>query len=530
MDHQKEEKINDFEKFFSQISQNKNIERSFAQYLYSTSENKSNVLSLINDQNWLVQEIEKWKKFKQEQEQEQEQEKEKEKEKEKMNKDEEEEEEENVIQVSINDDLLAATLEKSLQEESFLNRKQDRDFDLENLEKTKEKKENVNKIRKKGQINEPKPSNQTVNPTPTVTVRKSRRLSLLSEKKSTSSGSITKTNNPYNNFDLDSLESGSDSASSSSDFKPNSGSESDHLVVSETELEIMMEENNYEPKTEDEAEEEEYHRKEKEKEKEQKKNAMKKRRRNSQNNNLPRPKDPPPDWDKWSYFKQDAWLRYVQNPNTYYYRFNEKGEQEKRGKWSEEEEKLFERRLLEFGPKDWGLFSISIPGRCGIMCSNHFRKRLLHEPEFFQKWGKEFRLIDGKLKFVGVSRILLANEKRKKQTTLENEALMLTFDKKKQNINNQNRRRIRQNLHKLINNNTFKNVSKNKINNIKKNNNNTQNQIENKNGNGNGNEDENGDENEFLNENQNEDDGLNFTLNNGLDNILESLGIETEND
>eukprot|EP01155_Anaeramoeba_flamelloides_P030526 Anaeramoba_flamelloidesa86970_91.p3 GENE.a86970_91~~a86970_91.p3 ORF type:complete len:150 (-),score=44.91 a86970_91:67-516(-) len=149
------------------------------------------------------------------------------------------------------------------------------------------------------------------------------------------------------------------------------------------------------------------------------------------------------------------------------------------------------------------------------MCSNHFRKRLLHEPDFFTKWGDEFRLIDGKLKYVGVLRILQSNEKRKKQTTLENEALMLTFDKKNQKINNQNRRRIRKSLHKLINNNTFENAGENASNNNNtENNNNTQNENGNVDGNVNG----------------NGGNSVNFTSNIGLDNILESLGIETEND
>eukprot|EP01155_Anaeramoeba_flamelloides_P047933 Anaeramoba_flamelloidesc40729_g1_i1.p1 GENE.c40729_g1_i1~~c40729_g1_i1.p1 ORF type:complete len:216 (-),score=76.70 c40729_g1_i1:791-1438(-) len=187
-----------------------------------------------------------------EQEKEKGKEREKEKEKENPNKD---EEEATVIQLSINDDLLGTELEKSFQEESFLNLKSDRDLYLENGEKTKEKEENRNQTVNSGQINETKPPNETVNPTPTISAPKSRRISLLSEKKSTSSGRNIKTNSRINNY-LESLESSLDSGSSSSDFKPNSGSESDHLVVSETELEIMIKENSYRPKTEDEPEEE----------------------------------------------------------------------------------------------------------------------------------------------------------------------------------------------------------------------------------------------------------------------------------
>jgi hypothetical protein len=44
---------------------------------------------------------------------------------------------------------------------------------------------------------------------------------------------------------------------------------------------------------------------------------------------------------------RSAWSLREKNPNAYYYRFNEPGEQQKNGKWSEAEKKLFFDRMKE---------------------------------------------------------------------------------------------------------------------------------------------------------------------------------------
>jgi hypothetical protein len=54
------------------------------------------------------------------------------------------------------------------------------------------------------------------------------------------------------------------------------------------------------------------------------------------------------------------------NPNSYYYRFNAPGEHQKKGKWSDQETHLFLERLNQVGANSqWGIFSMSIPGRVG---------------------------------------------------------------------------------------------------------------------------------------------------------------------
>lgn len=60
------------------------------------------------------------------------------------------------------------------------------------------------------------------------------------------------------------------------------------------------------------------------------------------------------------------------NPNSYYYRFNAPGEQQKKGKWTEEETALFLNRLRQVGANSqWGIFSIAIPGRVGYQVCLH---------------------------------------------------------------------------------------------------------------------------------------------------------------
>ncbi|KAJ6246001.1 wd repeat domain 60 [Anaeramoeba flamelloides] len=117
-----------------------------------------------------------------------------------------------------------------------------------------------------------------------------------------------------------------------------------------------------------------------------------------------RPLDAPDGWEKWCYEKKKAYSMYSQNPNSYYFRFNEKGDQEKFGPFSKEEEQLFKERLRKYGSGVWGLFSMVISGRCGYICANFFRKKLIEDPLFFKEFGKDYKIINGKLVFQGEKR------------------------------------------------------------------------------------------------------------------------------
>ena len=68
----------------------------------------------------------------------------------------------------------------------------------------------------------------------------------------------------------------------------------------------------------------------------------------------------------WSEARIRAYQGMKTNPNAYFYRFNAPGETQRNGAWSKEEDELFMKRLKEFGTDgQWGLFSMSIPGRVG---------------------------------------------------------------------------------------------------------------------------------------------------------------------
>lgn len=60
----------------------------------------------------------------------------------------------------------------------------------------------------------------------------------------------------------------------------------------------------------------------------------------------------------WSAVKKKAYKQRIHNPNTYYYRFNEDGEEPKTGPWSAEEKRIFMERLEEMGGSamyNWGM-------------------------------------------------------------------------------------------------------------------------------------------------------------------------------
>jgi hypothetical protein len=80
-------------------------------------------------------------------------------------------------------------------------------------------------------------------------------------------------------------------------------------------------------------------------------------------------------FDGWSDARLRAYKMIDKNPNSYYYRFNAPGEQQKKGKWSDEENALFLSRLAELGANSqWGIFSIAIPGRVGYQVTPFLKK------------------------------------------------------------------------------------------------------------------------------------------------------------
>ncbi|KAF8963047.1 hypothetical protein BGZ46_001066 [Entomortierella lignicola] len=73
--------------------------------------------------------------------------------------------------------------------------------------------------------------------------------------------------------------------------------------------------------------------------------------------------------------KMVARAMFKKNPNAFFYRHNEPGQDQWTGDWAEEEGKLFLRVAEEFGCGDkWGLFASHIPHRVGYQCSNYYRQ------------------------------------------------------------------------------------------------------------------------------------------------------------
>lgn len=80
----------------------------------------------------------------------------------------------------------------------------------------------------------------------------------------------------------------------------------------------------------------------------------------------------PPGFNSWSLVRKRAYVNRHLNPNQFYYRFNEPGEQPRHGDWTTQEHQLFLKRLSEVGPGEWGIFSQKIPGRVGYQCRNYY--------------------------------------------------------------------------------------------------------------------------------------------------------------
>ncbi|KAJ2761355.1 hypothetical protein H4S06_001248 [Coemansia sp. BCRC 34490] len=89
----------------------------------------------------------------------------------------------------------------------------------------------------------------------------------------------------------------------------------------------------------------------------------------------------------WSEARIKAFKAIKTKPNTYYYRFNAPGEEQRTGQWTPEEQRMFHARLREIGANgQWGIFSMAIPGRVGYQCSNYYRylveNRLIDDPNY----------------------------------------------------------------------------------------------------------------------------------------------------
>lgn len=102
----------------------------------------------------------------------------------------------------------------------------------------------------------------------------------------------------------------------------------------------------------------------------------------------------------WSDARVHAATQLKNNPNTYFYRHVEQGQQQAHNEWTEEEHQAFLETARQFGVGDrWGLFSTFVPQRVGYQCSAYYRdvvlpSGLVIDPRF--KFSRE-----GKAHFVG---------------------------------------------------------------------------------------------------------------------------------
>ncbi|KAI9282245.1 hypothetical protein BY458DRAFT_537726 [Sporodiniella umbellata] len=107
-------------------------------------------------------------------------------------------------------------------------------------------------------------------------------------------------------------------------------------------------------------------------------------------------------FEGWSQARIRAWSMRNENPNSYYYRFNAPGEEQRKGQWDADERVLFFKRLDEVGANgQWGIFSMTIPGRVGYQCSNFYRLLVetaeINDPNYvLDERGKAHYLFDKK--------------------------------------------------------------------------------------------------------------------------------------
>ncbi|KAI8370003.1 hypothetical protein BD560DRAFT_397338 [Blakeslea trispora] len=112
--------------------------------------------------------------------------------------------------------------------------------------------------------------------------------------------------------------------------------------------------------------------------------------------------DPEKAFQGWSTARIRAYQMIDENPNSYYYRFNAPGEEQRKGQWAADERKLFFKRLEEVGANgQWGIFAMKIPGRVGYQCSNFYRllieTKQVEDPNYvLDEKGKAHYLFDKK--------------------------------------------------------------------------------------------------------------------------------------
>ncbi|KAJ1740662.1 hypothetical protein LPJ78_003384 [Coemansia sp. RSA 989] len=129
----------------------------------------------------------------------------------------------------------------------------------------------------------------------------------------------------------------------------------------------------------------------------------------------------------WSEARIKAFKAIKTKPNTYYYRFNAPGEEQRTGQWTPEEQRLFHARLKEIGANgQWGIFSMTIPGRVGYQCSNYYRylveNRLIHDPNYvLDPQGKARYLFTSKKKNPDGSAVRVFRKHRKPHVRMSRE-------------------------------------------------------------------------------------------------------------
>ncbi|CAG8780670.1 12179_t:CDS:10, partial [Cetraspora pellucida] len=155
-------------------------------------------------------------------------------------------------------------------------------------------------------------------------------------------------------------------------------------------------------------------------------------------------------FEGWSEARIKAYKAIETKPNTYYYRFNAPGEEQKKGQWTKEEEELFFSRLKEMkeigADGQWGIFSMAIPGRVGyqaILCSNFYRLLIetgrIKDPNYvLDDKGKAHYLFSTTNKKTGVTEKVFrthtkhgSNSGTKTQTSLSKSTTRSTPAKKK---------------------------------------------------------------------------------------------------
>ncbi|KAI8643084.1 hypothetical protein BD408DRAFT_343184 [Parasitella parasitica] len=127
-------------------------------------------------------------------------------------------------------------------------------------------------------------------------------------------------------------------------------------------------------------------------------------------------------FEGWSSARIRAYQMAQQNPNSYYYRFNAPGEEQRKGKWTEEERTMFHQRLEQVGSNgQWGIFSIKIPGRVGYQCSNFYRLLVetnkIQDPNYvLDEYGKAHYLFEKKRMDSSTKNIIRTHRKHGSRT------------------------------------------------------------------------------------------------------------------